>query len=323
MPPDPPDPYQAWLTNPLIGVSEHSFNRQESRGEAENVRSKIELSSAKPAVDIGKIIPVLDPLPLPMKYLPTGDEWDRAVKHYDLKDNGITRAIHDFWSRREDEFDKRLAELPTILKLATDMKKSAAGVGAAMYLAHLIAVLPAVRKNLEDQKADFAKNGMHPIDVQIMIVDWNGRPMSSAFVALTSFAYPGAPKLNLTSQITSTGVDLHAVRLKPTGTLYLKVSEPGSPAPYCEGETDYDFKPGKTVMKFKAKQKSRTGKVRARTVQETSKTLGVEGEVGLEFKVLKVDGKESSESEYKRGFEHEVEWEVEVGEKGFEDFKQL
>jgi hypothetical protein len=49
----------------------------------------------------------------------------------------------------------------------------------------------------------------------------------------------------------------------------------------------------------------------------------VKGSVGLEFEILKVGGEVSKESEYKRGFEQEVEWEVEYGFPTVKDFKQV
>lgn len=96
-------------------------------------------------------------------------------------------------------------------------------------------------------------------------------------------------------------------RLRPRGTVYLKVHEPMGVVAYVEGATDYEVKPGKSVMKFSAVQHSKTVKVRAKTMEEATEKIGVKGSVGLEFEILKVGGEVSKESEYKRGFEHEVE----------------
>ena len=58
-------------------------------------------------------------------------------------------------------------------------------------------------------------------------------------------------------------------------------------------------------------------------MEEATEKIGVKGSVGLEFEVLKVGGEVSKESEYKRGFEQEVEWEVEYGFPTVKDFKQI
>jgi hypothetical protein len=271
----------------------------------------------------------------PLKYLPQSDEIKRLVGQYKLKDNGLTGAVELFWSNSgegddafdKDDPDKKLAQLPRILKLATDMKNSkeakAAGPYAVKYLTELVAVVPTVRKNVEDRKARFEKEGMLPIDVQILIDDWDGRAMSSDYVALTTFAYPGAPEVNITSKITSNGVNLSAVRLKPHGTLSLKVRDPGSAVAYCEGNTAYDFSPGLKFIRFKAVQNSQPGKVSAKNVTELSKKLSVKATVGLEFKILKVGGEVAKEEEYKNGYEKEVEWDVQRGGRGFLQFGKV
>lgn len=265
----------------------------------------------------------------PLKYLPPPDDWERFAKFYKLKDNGLTKAIDAFWTRRDDEPDKGLAMLPKILKLATDLKnvlmksKPPGDPTAVKYLGELIAAIPAVRKNLEESKQKYAKAGMQTMDVQITIVDWNGKPMSSEYVAYVEFTSPGTPTVNPTEDIKSTGVNIDNLRLRSSGTVYLMVRDPRSAAAYCEGTTDYEFKPGKPIMKFKAIQHNKTFKVKARTYQEATEKLGIKGTVGLEFKILKVGGEVSKESEYKQGFEQEVEWEVEAGVPTFKDFKQL
>jgi hypothetical protein len=262
----------------------------------------------------------------PLKYLPPPDDWDRAVRAFKLKDNGLGRTIDDFWKARTDEPDKSLVLLPKILKLATDLKKSKealADANAGKYLGEVIAVIPVVRKNLEQRKAEYAKAGMQTMDIQITIVDWNGKPMSSDYVAYVEFTSPGTPTVNDTESIGSTGVNIDDLRLRSSGTVYLMVREPTGAVAYCEGTTDYEFKPGKPVMKFKAIQHSKTVKVKARTYQEATEKLGIKGEIGFEFKILKVGGEITKESEFKKGFEEEVEWEVEAGMPTFKDFKQL
>lgn len=262
-----------------------------------------------------------------LKYLPITDEWERFAKAYKLKDNGLAKVFDEFWSPRDDEFEKRLAALPKVVKLAADVKKSKEAVNAGApvqkWLDEVIAIVPKVRKMIEDQKREFERTGMKTTDVQIILVDWNGKPVSSDYVAYVRFSSPGARDVNPTCPITSNGVDLDDLRVRPSGTLYLMVREPSSVVPYMEGTTDYEVRPGKSVMKFKAVQYSKTVKVRAKTLEEATDKIGVKGSVGLEFEVLKVGGEVSKESEYKRGFEQEVEWEVEYGFPTVKDFKQI
>ncbi len=264
---------------------------------------------------------------MPLKYLPITDDWERLTKGHKLKDNGLTKALHDFWSPRTDEFEKRLAALPKVAKLATDIKKSkevvAAGAPVVKWLDELIGVVPKVRKMIEDDKREFDRAGMQTVDVQIILVDWNGKPVSSDYVAYVHFSSPGARDVNPTTTISSNGIDLDNLRLRPSGTLYLMVRNPMGVAAYMEGTTDYEVKLGKLVMKFKAIQHSKTVKVRAKTMEEATEKIGVKGSVGLEFEILKVGGEVSKESEYKRGFEQEVEWEVEYGFPTVKDFKQI
>jgi len=262
-----------------------------------------------------------------LKYLPISDDWERFVKVNKLKDNGLTKALDDFWSPRTDEFEKRLAALPKVVKLATDVKKSkevvAAGAPVVKWLDEVIGIAPKVRKMIEDEKREFDRSGMQTIDVQIILVDWNGKPVSSDYVAYVNFSSPGARDVNPTTKISSNGVDLDDLRLRPSGTLYLMVRGPMSVEAYMEGTTDYEVRPGKSVMKFKAIQHSKTVKVRAKTMEEATEKIGVKGSVGLEFEILKVGGEVSKESEYKHGFEQEVEWEVEYGFPTVKDFKQI
>jgi len=53
------------------------------------------------------------------------------------------------------------------------------------------------------------------------------------------------------------------------------------------------------------------------------KKLGFKGTLGLEFKVAKVGGEVTEESEYMRGYEEEVEWEGEAALPSFKDFKKV
>jgi hypothetical protein len=257
-------------------------------------------------------------------FLPFSDDWDKALAKVNLKkDNGIGKALDEFMKLGGDEPEKRLTLLPKILKLATDFKKSkeviAAGKDAVGLVDELLALIPKTKKQLEDDKKDFAKHGAHEIDVQFIVMDWNGNNFSSA-EGFATFESPGTPKVTKKGSVTGNGFTFSGVKLRPSGSVYLMISRTSG---IIEGTTDYEFKPGKDIMKFKAIQHHKTHKTRAKTLDEATQKTGVKGSVGIEFEVIKVGGEVSKESEYKKGYEDEVEWEIETGVPTFVDFKQI
>ena len=100
--------------------------------------------------------------------------------------------MDDFWNPRTDEFEKRLAALPKVVKLATDIKKSkeviAAGAPVVRWLDEMIGVASKVRKMIEDEKREFDRAGMQTVDLQIILVDWYGEPVSSKYAAYVHFS---------------------------------------------------------------------------------------------------------------------------------------
>jgi hypothetical protein len=257
-------------------------------------------------------------------WLPFSDDWDKALAKVKLKkDNGIGKALDEFMKLGADEPDKRLAQLPKILKLATDFKKSkevvAAGKDAVDLVGELLAVIPKVRKELEENKKDLQQHHAQEIDVQFIVMDWNGKNFASAD-GFATFTSPGVPKVTKGGKVTGNGLDIRGVKLRPSGTvnLYISRNDVG-----IEGTTDYEFKPGKDIMKFKAVQHHKTHKTRAKTLSDMTRKLGLKGSLGLEWEVIKVGGEVTDESEYKKGYEDEVEWEIEEGIPTFLEFKQI
>ena len=262
----------------------------------------------------------------PYKVLPQSWDFEREAAAVKLKaDKALLKALEDLFSfRREDEYDKRLDMLPKILRLATDFKKSkevvAAGPNAVKLVAELIDLIPQERKTIEKAKREFEENAAHKVDVQIMVVDWNNKPLED-MTCWAIFESPGVPKVASGGKLSGNGFDINDVRLRPTGTVSVDVIAPSYAS--IKGVTDYQFKPGKDVIKFKAVQVNKVVKVRAKTVQEATNKIGIKGSLGIEFSVLKIGGEVTKESEIKKGFENEVEWEVEYGLPSFKEFKQL
>ena len=237
------------------------------------------------------------------------DDWERTFKLLGMKDNGLLRSLDEFWRLRSDEYEQRMAVLGKVIKSAADLKNSKefkaaiakdkkVGTAVAKSLDDLIDTAPKVRKEIEQEQREAAKSGMAETDVEIILVDWNGKPISSDYSAYVQFNSPGAREVNHTASIGAWRN--HNLHLKPSGTVYLRVRSEWATT-YVEGTTDYEVRPGKPVMKFRAVQHSKTAKVRAKSFQEATEKLGVKGSMGIEFEVLKVGGEVVKESDSRKG----------------------
>jgi hypothetical protein len=161
------------------------------------------------------------------KYLPAKRQWKQVVDGYKLKDNGLAKLIDDFRDLREDEYDKRLAMLSQISKLADATRKSkeviAAGSKVVKMLDDAIEAAAEIRKRVEADQREAQKVGLHAIDVQIMVVDWNGKPLGGDFAGIVEFRSPGVPLVSVADVLTGNGMDIDDLRLRPSGTLYFVV----------------------------------------------------------------------------------------------------
>ena len=95
------------------------------------------------------------------KYLPAKRQWKQVVDGYKLKDNGLAKLIDDFRDLREDEYDKRLAMLSQISKLADATRKSkeviAAGSKVVKMLDDAIEAAAEIRKRVEADQREAQK----------------------------------------------------------------------------------------------------------------------------------------------------------------------
>jgi hypothetical protein len=238
-------------------------------------------------------------------------------------DGGLGKLIEEFFHYDADEIDKKLLVLPKIQKSAEAFKKSkeavAAGAGALKLAGEVLALVPKVRRELEQDKKEFQAKGAQRVDVQFIVVDWNGKPFYSND-ASAIFEAPGVPKVAKVGKLSNNGLSLDNVELRPSGTVSLMVK---TAAGLIEGVTDYSFKAGKDLIKFRAVQHSQKFQTRAKSIKEATNKTGLKGNVGVDYKVVSVGGEVSSEDEYKNGFEDEVEWQLEAGIPTFKDFKQI
>lgn len=262
---------------------------------------------------------------MPFKFLPAADNWEKALAGVKVKpDSGLSKALAESFSVDSDRPEKRLALLPKIVKLATDFKKSkdvvAAGPNAVKLVQELIDVVPTVRKDLEQRIKTMQKDALCEIDVMFNITDWRGKSFEAA-EGFVTFESPGLPPTNRNGKLTASGLSVDDIKLRPAGGMVsLRVYT--SAAIGIEGSTSYEFKAGQKMMLFKAVQLVKTHKTKAKTMSEVAKKFGLKGNVGVDFKVVSVGGEATKESEYKDGYENEVEWEIEEGVPTFKEFKQ-
>lgn len=266
---------------------------------------------------------------MPLKTLPYYKDWPTLMRQYRFQnqpDNGFAKALEAFWQLRKDEVEQRLAALPRLQKLAQEMARSkalaAASPTAPKLFDEVAGLVAAKRKEIEAERKAFEAGGAHAVDVQLIVVDWNGRPLRDARGSVV-FKSPGVPTVSQNSKLTGSSIDLNDVRLRPSGTLHVAV-HPDSKAESIVGIADYEFKPGaKAVLKFKAVQHAEQYRVRARTLDEVSRKLGFKGSAGVDWKVVKIGGEVAGEQLDREAFEQEVEWHVKAGLPTFLDFKQL
>jgi hypothetical protein len=261
---------------------------------------------------------------MPFKFLPAPDDWEKGCDAVKLKpDSALSKALTESWKLDADQPAKRLAMLPKILKLATDFKKSkevaAAGPKAQKLVQELIDVIPVVRREREQEVKEFQKDKACEIDVQFKINDWNGKSFEYA-TGFVEFESPGMPVIRKNGKLSASGLTINNVTLRPKGMVSLMV-DPGA-AQSITGSTKYEFKPGQDMMQFVAIQHHKTHKTKAKSMNEATNKSGLKGSVGVEFKVVSVGGEVTKESEYKNGYEDEVEWEIEAGVPTFLKFEQ-
>lgn len=251
--------------------------------------------------------------------------WLDLVENFKLKDNGLKKALKEYAeSRIKEEYDEALKALATIAKLGTDLKNSkeakAAGPDVIKRITKLLEGVATSRKEWEKKKCEQAKTGTK-FDVQIVLQAWNGKAMYPGWVKV-ELSPTGGTSLKRELSIANTILNIKDVYLKPTsGSLDLSVFRLDEL--FCQGNAQYDVKPGKTELRFKFLQDSTIVKRKARSLKEFLKKLDMKGGASLEIKILKVDGEISKGTEDKEEFEEEVVWEVEVGTEKFKEQKQV
>jgi hypothetical protein len=262
-----------------------------------------------------------------LKTLPTHKDWPTLVRAHRIQaDAGFGKLLEQFWRLGKDQYDARLALLPKLQRLARELARSkdiaAAGPHAPKMLEQIALLCAEQRKEIERDRKAFAANGAHPVDVQFIVVDWNGKPLRNA-TGLVVFKSPGVPTVARKSRLAGSSLDVDGARLRASGTVHLHIQPDGNAAAIV-GATDYTFEPGRSpVLKFKAVQHSEQYRARAKSIDEVSRKLGFKGSVGADWKVVKVGGEVSGEQVERGAREEEVEWHVKAGLPTFLDFRQI
>jgi hypothetical protein len=262
-----------------------------------------------------------------LKTLPTHKDWPTLQRaHRIATDDGLGKLLEAFWRLGRDQHDERLALLPKIQRAARALARSKAladaGPQAATMLESVAALCDAQRREVEREKKAFAATGAQSVDVQFIIVDWNGKPLRNA-TGLVVFKSPGVPTVARKARLTGGSLDVNDARLRSSGTVQLHVQPEGN-GDAIVGATDYAFKPGAAkVIKFKAVQHAEQLRARAKSIDEVSRKLGVKGSVGADWKVVKIGGEVVGERVDRGALEEEVEWHVKAGLPSFLDFRQL
>lgn len=259
------------------------------------------------------------------KFLPSAETWESDLAKVKAKpDPDLSKVLQASFKINHGEHpEQRLALLPRVLKLAGDFKKSkgitAAGAPAVKLVQDLIDVVPAARRDLEQIQKDLARTRACAVDVQIVVQNWRRKPIDFGEAHVT-FSSPGMTKVTRIAKLGGNAVEFKGVVLRPVGNLTLTVF--GGAAGNIVGTIDYEFKPGAGIMSFVTRQDHQVRKGSAQTLTEFGSKYDVKIGTELNIEVAKVNGEVARGSEYKKGYQEAVDWEVEVGLDSFAEFVQ-
>jgi hypothetical protein len=208
---------------------------------------------------------------------------------------------------------RRQIGIPAQARQVTRGVNDHVGAKAVGLAQDLIDLIPVVRKERELEIKKVQEKKACEIDVQFKITDWRGKSFEYA-MGYVEFEDPGLP-------MSANGLSFDKITLSPGGMVSLTV-DPGA-AESITGTAKYSFKPGEKLIQFEAVQHFKPHKTKAKTLSDATSKFGLKGSVGVEFKVVSVGGEMTKESEYKQGYEDEVEWEIEAGVPTFLKFSQI
>jgi hypothetical protein len=264
----------------------------------------------------------------PFKFLPAQDDWEKALAAVKVKpDSALSKALDESFRIDADQPAKRLAMLPKILMLATNFKKSkevvAAGANAVKVVQELINVIPVVHREREREVKEFREVGAREVTVHFDVRNWKGKSFRFA-EGYVAFEPQGMPSIIKSAELGDSGMVINRVVLAPHGMVALTVYPAGTTRAITGSCPDgYALKPGRgNYMQFSAEQNVERHKIKAKSLGDAKKKIGIKGSIGVDFTVFKAGGEITDEYEYSQGYEEEVEWEIEVGVPNFYSFRQ-
>jgi hypothetical protein len=163
--------------------------------------------------------------------------------------------------------------------------------------------------------------GWQPKNVQVVLHDFRGRPLSGRAVFLEFYGMDGAQAggAETVQGTTTTGGVLTrpGITIPPRGTIHIMAVSTGQADEPIENTAPYHLADGEADLSVTADQESKEAKITAKSIQGVKDKLSGEMSAGLEIEVLSIGGKVGSEHEESQEFETEVEWEVRYGRPSF------
>lgn len=163
-----------------------------------------------------------------------------------------------------------------------------------------------LKKEEKAYEAEAAKKGAKEVTVLFRGEDFQGSVLRNYQVFLRISSEP--KEVILSHKLTGGAAKYKGIMVSPEGNVYVTAVSTGAAKLAPEGNAGYKLN-GKS-LDITAVQDHRTVKVKAISMAEMMKKIGVEGEAGVDFKVFKIGGKVATEKETKNAEGTEVEWEV-------------
>ena len=165
-----------------------------------------------------------------------------------------------------------------------------------------------------------ANASFQPIDVQLTLHDFRGRPLEGRAIFVQFLGQEGdraGGAETVEGTMASRGVWTSPnASIPPRGSMTVmavsiggaeEASEP------IEGSVRYHIADGATALGFTVRQAFEERTITARSLRAVREQLSAEMNAGLEIEVISIGGSVATESEESREFETSVEWKVRYG----------
>lgn len=165
-----------------------------------------------------------------------------------------------------------------------------------------------------------------PIDVQLTLHDFRGRPLQGRAIFVQFFGQEGdvaGGAETVEGTMASSGVWTSPnASIPPRGTMTVMAVSMGETADAAtepiEGSVRYQLADSDTALGFTARQAFEERTITARSLRAVREQLSAEMNAGIEIEVISIGGSMATESEETHEFETSVEWKVRYGRPAFE-----